>query len=232
MANFSEFLHLKLLWHLAIYLKAHFKLCYKLKLGFVNPFSIKNLFPKPIDDTLFMMTTCLPDLQPRHHLYDDRFFKFIGSTINEEVNSRNYSLNKDEKLEELLNSFEIKENKINILEEPSDKLIYVSLGTIFNSDLRVYKIILKAFKTFDLEPFETRSNIKLKNLKIIISTGSIVYNKFQELLKDNEYKLPKNMILVKSGPQTEILKRASLFVTHCGMNSTSESVHYGGYYKI
>jgi UDP:flavonoid glycosyltransferase YjiC (YdhE family) len=178
------------------------------------------------------MTTCLPDLQPRHHLYDDRFFKFIGSTINEEVNSRNYSLNKDEKLEELLNNFEIKESKMNILEEPTDKLIYVSLGTIFNSDLRVYKIILKAFKTIDLEPFETRSNIKLKNLKIIISTGSIVYNKFQELLGDNEYKLPENMILVKSAPQTEILKRASLFVTHCGMNSTSESVHYGGYYKI
>jgi UDP:flavonoid glycosyltransferase YjiC (YdhE family) len=28
-------------------------------------------------------------------------------------------------------------------------------------------------------------------------------------------------------PQIEILKRASLFLTHNGMNSTSESIHYG-----
>jgi len=230
LVDFSEFLSLKLLWHLIIYLRAHFKLCYKLKLGFVNPFSIKNLFPKPIDDTCFMMTTCFPDLQPRHHLYDDRFYKFIGPTINDDVNNKNYSLNKDESLEKILNTFEIKESKFNILDDSTAKLIYVSLGTIFNSDLRIYKLIINEFKTFDLEEFQTRSNIKLENLKIVISTGIQIYNKFQEMIGSNEFKLPENIILVQSAPQTELLKRASLFVTHCGMNSTSESIHYGGNY--
>jgi UDP:flavonoid glycosyltransferase YjiC (YdhE family) len=33
--------------------------------------------------------------------------------------------------------------------------------------------------------------------------------------------------LVPFAPQLEILKRASIFLTHCGMNSTSESIWFG-----
>ena len=36
-----------------------------------------------------------------------------------------------------------------------------------------------------------------------------------------------NVYLVEIAPQLSILQRASLFVTHSGMNSTSESIHYG-----
>ena len=46
-----------------------------------------------------------------------------------------------------------------------------------------------------------------------------------ELLKDIQ--LPKEILIVKSTPQIEILKRSSLFITHSGMNSTSEAVHFG-----
>jgi UDP:flavonoid glycosyltransferase YjiC (YdhE family) len=35
------------------------------------------------------------------------------------------------------------------------------------------------------------------------------------------------VLLLPRAPQIEILKRASLFITHNGMNSTSESIHYG-----
>jgi UDP:flavonoid glycosyltransferase YjiC (YdhE family) len=48
------------------------------------------------------------------------------------------------------------------------------------------------------------------------------------LIDGNRYALPKNIELVKTAPQIEILKRASLFLTHCGMNSTSETIYYGG----
>ena len=40
-------------------------------------------------------------------------------------------------------------------------------------------------------------------------------------------KIPSNVYLVKSAPQVEILKRASLFITHSGMNSSNESIHFG-----
>ena len=206
-----------------------------MSLGFINPF--KNLLPKPIDDTCFSMTTVFPELQPRAHLFDNNFFKFVGSSIDDSVNNKNYSFNHEEKIEKILNGFEIKENKVNILDETTDKLIYVSLGTLFNNNITIFKQIFEAFETFDLEPIENKSKISSKNIKIVVSVGSTCFEIFDDLIKKNKYSLSDNIILVKTAPQTEILKRASLFVTHCGMNSTSESIHYGGkialnYYKI
>ena len=107
-------------------------------------------------------------------------------------------------------------------------LIYVSLGTVFNAQFELFKTIIKAFRTFDLESLTTKSKIKRENLRIIVSTGATVYDQFQTAIKSNQYVLPDNIYLAKSAPQTEILKRASLFITHNGMNSTSESIHYGG----
>jgi hypothetical protein len=216
----------KILWHLIIYLYVYLKICLKLRFGFTNPF--KYMLPKPIDGTCFIMTTIFPELQPRAHLFNTKFYKFIGSTINDNINNKNYSLNQDKKIEKILNGFEIKENKVNILDESTDKLIYVSLGTLFNNNITIFKQIFEAFETFDLEPVENKSNNEKENLKIIVSTGEEIFNKFQKLINRNEYLLSDNIVLVKTAPQTEILKRASLFVTHCGMNSTSESIHYGG----
>ena len=34
-------------------------------------------------------------------------------------------------------------------------------------------------------------------------------------------------MLVERAPQIELLKRAYLFISHNGMNSTSESIHFG-----
>ena len=39
--------------------------------------------------------------------------------------------------------------------------------------------------------------------------------------------LPENMIALEYAPQLELLPRASLFITHGGMNSVSESAWYG-----
>jgi UDP:flavonoid glycosyltransferase YjiC (YdhE family) len=39
--------------------------------------------------------------------------------------------------------------------------------------------------------------------------------------------VPSNILLLPKSPQIDILKRAALFITHNGMNSTSESIHYG-----
>jgi len=79
-----------------------------------------------------------------------------------------------------------------------------------------------------LESIKTKSKILRKDLRVIVSTGDNVYNQFQTAIKNKEYILPDYIYLVKNAPQTELLKRASLFITHNGMNSTSEAIHYGG----
>ena len=120
------------------------------------------------------------------------------------------------------------ESKVNMLEAKGSKehLVYVSLGTVFNNNFSIYKTIVDAFKTFDAN--SSQSQIRLDNLSVIVSTGEKVYDQFKALMESNQYVLPRNIELVKTAPQIEILKRASLFVSHCGMNSTSETVHYGG----
>jgi UDP:flavonoid glycosyltransferase YjiC (YdhE family) len=42
-----------------------------------------------------------------------------------------------------------------------------------------------------------------------------------------EYSLPDNVVMLPTAPQIQILQRASLFITHCGMNSTSEAIYHG-----
>jgi UDP:flavonoid glycosyltransferase YjiC (YdhE family) len=59
-----------------------------------------------------------------------------------------------------------------------------------------------------------------------VSTGDkATYDKYQ---KDNSFKnINDNVLLVPYTPQIEILKRADLFITHAGMNSVNEAIHYG-----
>ena len=56
-------------------------------------------------------------------------------------------------------------------------------------------------------------NLKLNHLEIVFSVGQF-YDSFQDLIQNNDYKLPNNVYLFKFVPQLEILKRASLFITH------------------
>ena len=41
-----------------------------------------------------------------------------------------------------------------------------------------------------------------------------------------DYHLDQNILLFASVPQVDVLKRASLFITHAGMNSASETIRY------
>ena len=52
------------------------------------------------------------------------------------------------------------------------------------------------------------------------------------MIKKGRFEVPDNIILVKSAPQIDILKKASLLITHGGMNSASESMHFGGRLSI
>ena len=205
-----------------LYLISHFYRCYKLGFGFKNPF--KNVLPAPLPNTISVLVTVFPELQPRSYNFD-KLYKFIGSTIDESVKNE-FSKNENENLKEILSKFKIKDSKRNILDEETKHLIYVSMGSTFNTNISAYRAILDGIKSFNLG--SNKHGIKLDNLTVVVSTGDVVLKEFTDLINKNEYLLPNNIFLIKSVPQIELLKRATIFVTHSGQNSVSESVHYGG----
>lgn len=88
----------------------------------------------------------------------------------------------------------------------AEHLIYISLGTVFNQAADFYKLCLAAFA-------DTKHTV-------ILSVGS--RTRIEELGD-----IPANIIVAGYVPQLEVLQRAKLFITHGGMNSTSEGLYYG-----
>ena len=209
------------------FFKHYIKLCFKQRkinkqFGLTLPSNITQM-NNVMTNSKNQLQICgvIHELQPKADNLIN-IFKFIGCCISDEV--RNIEI-KNEKLKDILDNFEP------INPNPSDKtrkkLIYVSLGTVFNDNISAFERIIQAFVSFDNEPSLTNSNIKLNDLEMIISCGNVVYEKFQHKIKNENYKIPENILILPSVPQIEILKRASLFITHAGMNSTSETIHYG-----
>lgn len=170
-------------------------------------------------DTLYSidkLNICLvnPYLQPRYHLFN-KSVKFIGCCLNDEVMAV-----EDSRLKNVLNYFEVInpcDDSVKFSSRPK-KLIYASLGTFFTSDFSLYEKIINCFVNFDDEP---HSKIQLDQVTVVFSLGQKAFDHFSKL------SLPSNIILAPTVPQIEILKRASVFITHGGMNSTSETVHFG-----
>ncbi|MFB5192822.1 macrolide family glycosyltransferase [Alicyclobacillus fastidiosus] len=88
----------------------------------------------------------------------------------------------------------------------TDNLIYISLGTVFNRAVDFYKLCFEAF-----------ANTKYT---VILSVGE--QTSLAELGD-----IPANFIVRHYVPQLEVLQRTKLFITHGGMNSTSEALYYG-----
>ena len=151
-----------------------------------------------------------PELEPDHDKFDNTF-KFVGSCISEEA--RSVDVNDDPELNSLL------------AQKPNDlKLIFMSLGTVFNAKFNIFDKAIEAFMKFD----ENRKrHFKSSQLKIIISVGGPGLKNFNEKISKGELDLPNNILLRAKVPQLEVLKRADLFITHCGMNSTLETIKYG-----
>jgi MGT family glycosyltransferase len=85
-------------------------------------------------------------------------------------------------------------------------VVYISLGTLFNTDAAFYTHCFEAFQSEDLQ--------------VILSVGANVNT-------ESLGAAPANFIVRRHVPQLDVLRRATLFVTHGGMNSVSESLCYG-----
>jgi len=92
------------------------------------------------------------------------------------------------------------------IEKTRDKLIYISMGTVNNDMMSFYRRCLSALADTDYQ--------------VIMSVGNLVsIEEFGEL--------PENIAVFSHVDQIAVLQQADAFVSHCGMNSVSESLYFG-----
>jgi UDP:flavonoid glycosyltransferase YjiC (YdhE family) len=162
-----------------------------------------------------------PELHPRVNEYDNKH-NFVGQCISEEV--RKYDLNEDPGLKSVLDLFPIKGRNIQPMQQHEElKLIYVSLGTLFHGNIFIFEKIIEAFRTYNDKP---NRKMKSTQFRVVISTGEKSLKTLNKKISEGKQIIPDYILLRAQVPQLEILKRAHLFVTHSGMNSTSETITY------
>jgi len=92
------------------------------------------------------------------------------------------------------------------IEKKKEKLIYISMGTVNNDMMPFYRSCISALKETDYQ--------------VILSVGNLVsVEEFGEI--------PENISVYSHVDQVAVLEKADVFVSHCGMNSVSESLYFG-----
>ena len=129
------------------------------------------------DDTHTIVYTS-PQFQPCAETFSDKY-AFVGPSIRPATGS---------------------------VEKKRDKLIYISMGTVNNNMMALYKRCLAALADTDFQ--------------VIMSVGNLV--SIEEFGV-----LPENISVFTHVDQIAVLQQADVFVSHCGMNSVSESLYFG-----
>jgi zeaxanthin glucosyltransferase len=88
-----------------------------------------------------------------------------------------------------------------------EPLIYASMGTILNGQAEVFRTIAAGVA-------------KHKGVQLVLSIGD-------QLEPEQMGPVPSNAIIVKRAPQLELLKLASVCITHSGVNTVLESLAQG-----
>ena len=91
------------------------------------------------------------------------------------------------------------------VEKRKDKLIYISMGTVNNDMMPFYKSCISALTNTDYQ--------------VIMSVGNLVF-------VEDFGELPENISIFSHVDQIAVLEKADVFVSHCGMNSVSESLYF------
>ena len=87
-----------------------------------------------------------------------------------------------------------------------EKLVYISMGTVNNDMLLLYRACVQA--------------VKGTLWQVILSVGD-------QVDREELGTLPDNVAVFSSVDQIAVLQKADVFLTHCGMNSASEGLYFG-----
>ena len=130
------------------------------------------------DDNTHTVVYTSPQFQPCAETFSDKY-AFVGPSIRPAENE---------------------------IQKTKDKLIYISMGTVNNDMLPLYKSCVEAFADGEYQ--------------VIMSIG-------QNTDKNTLGTLPYNISAYSAVDQIAVLQRADVFISHCGMNSASESLFFG-----
>ena len=90
--------------------------------------------------------------------------------------------------------------------DPSRPLVFASMGTLQNGDLRIFRVILEACRG--------------EGVQLVLSLGG-------GLDPGDLGPIPGDPIVVRFAPQLELIRRASLAITHGGLNTVLECLTHG-----
>jgi MGT family glycosyltransferase len=136
----------------------------------------------PMRDKLNIVFTAR-ELQPKAFIIDDSFH-FVGPSINPQIRSEDFPFDA-------------------LKQKP---IIYISLGTVHQTNTAFYNTCLKAFADYPAQ--------------FILSVGR--HANIAELGA-----IPSNFIVRTFVPQLEILQHTDVFITHGGINRIHEGLYYG-----
>jgi len=130
------------------------------------------------DENTHTIVYTSPEFQPCAETFSDRF-AFVGPSIRPAAET---------------------------LKKTRDALIYISMGTVNNDLLPLYRNCIEAL-----------GNTKYQ---VILSAG-------QQTDMTQLGALPENIAAYPQVDQMAVLEQADVFLSHCGMNSASESLYFG-----
>ena len=198
-----------------------------------NKFKIDYKLPKDLKtihhEIFFNTKNCrtlvftIPEIQPEAQLMSENV-KYVGICLNENLRTteQRLTIETPSDVKFLLDKFKPlnpTNSYSDLLSEDNRRLFFVSLGTLFNNELEPYLKIIEAIRLYNSQSGE--------KLYSIISTGQKCYDQLEMLISSKNLILKNDTILVPSAPQIEILKRASLFLTHAGYGSIHEALYFG-----
>ena len=129
------------------------------------------------DDTTHTIVYTSPQFQPCAETFSDKY-AFVGPSIRPAAGE---------------------------VEKTGEKLVYISMGTVNNDMLPLYRNCIEALKD---TPYQ-----------VILSVGG-------QVDPAQFGKLPENIAVYPSVDQIAVLEKADVFLSHCGMNSVSESLYH------
>jgi len=91
------------------------------------------------------------------------------------------------------------------LERLQQRVVFISLGTVFNEQPEFYKRCIEAFRG--------------TNYTVVMAVGT-------QTMVDTLGEMPPNFIVRPFVPQLEVLQHTDVFITHGGMGSIQEALYY------